>query len=226
MHPQKLPVDDLDTEERPRPVEAPQDEPENAARPEHLSGLLLRLQRGTTGPISVRQLAEALDERSFGAFLVVFAMPNLVPLPPGATLVLGLPLVFIGWQMAIGRSKMWMPRRVADFMIERHQLDAMINRVVPWLRWLETFVRPRHWPLDNPVLERMFSIFVLVLAIAIVLPIPFGNWLPAFAIGLLGIAWTERDGISLALGALVGLASCAIVGLVLAAAAALVSTVV
>ena len=35
----------------------------------------------------------------------------------------------------------------------------------------------------------------LVLAIVVTLPIPLGNWLPAFATALLGLALSERDGI-------------------------------
>jgi hypothetical protein len=195
-------------------------------KPEHLSQLLQRLRDEASGPLTVRQLAEALEERSFGAFLVVFAMPNLIPLPPGATLILGLPLVFIGWQMALGRGKLWLPKRIADFTIERTQFEAMIGRVLPWLRWLETIVKPRVWPLDNPLFDRLVSFFVLVLGIVVLAPIPFGNWLPAFAIGIIGLARTERDGISLAVGLAIGLVSCVIVVLVVMAAVALIGSVV
>ena len=66
-----------------------------AAHPENLSDLLARLARSRDGKVTIRDIAIALQDRSFGAFLLVFALPNLVPLPPGATFVLGLPLVFI-----------------------------------------------------------------------------------------------------------------------------------
>lgn len=208
------------------PAAEPIANPPRRSKPEHLSQLLQRLRDATEGPLTVRQLAEALEERSFGAFLVVFAMPNLIPLPPGATLILGLPLVFIGWQMALGRGKLWLPKRVADFTIERTQFEGMIGRVLPWLRWLETIVKPRAWLLDNPLLDRLVSFFVLILGIVVLAPIPFGNWLPAFAIGIIGLARTERDGISLAVGLAIGIVSCVIVALVVMAAVALIGSVV
>jgi hypothetical protein len=189
--------------------------------PEKLSELLIRLSRESVGGITVRQMAEAMDERSFGAFLIIFSMPNLIPLPPGATLILGLPLVFIGWQMVIGRSKIWLPNRIADYRIDQARFEQMVGRVAPWLKWLETFVRPRRWPLDHPLAERLFSLYIFLLGIVVTLPIPFGNWLPAFALCIIGVAHTERDGYSLAAGTLIGIASLAIVVLVVMATGAL-----
>ena len=60
-----------------------------------------------------------------------------------------------------------------------------------------------------------------LLGIVVTLPIPFGNWLPAFALCIIGVAHTERDGYSLAAGTLIGIASLAIVVLVVMATGAL-----
>lgn len=189
--------------------------------PEKLSELLERLARQAGDRISIREIATALDDRSFGAFLLIFALPNLIPLPPGATMVLGLPMVFVAWQIVIGYQKVWLPRALADYAVDRATFQRMVARVSPWLRRAETWVRPRNWPLDGALRERFFGLFVLLLAIICVLPIPFGNWPPAFAIAVLGVAHTERDGNCLAVGALAGLVSVLVAGLVLAATGAL-----
>ena len=189
--------------------------------PEKLSELLERLARDAGERISMREIANALDDRSFGAFLLVFALPNLIPLPPGATMVLGLPMVFVAWQMVIGYQKVWLPRALANYTIDRATFQRMIARVSPWLRSAENWVRPRNWPLGGPMRERLFGIFSLLLAITCVLPIPFGNWLPAFAVAILGVAHTERDGNCLALGVLSGIISVAVAGFVVAATGAL-----
>lgn len=189
--------------------------------PEKLSELLDRLASDAGERVSMREIANALDDRSFGAFLLVFALPNLIPLPPGATMVLGLPMVFVAWQMVIGYNKVWLPRALANYSMERSTFQRMVKRVSPWLRSAETWVRPRNWPLDGAVRERLFGVFALILAIICVLPIPFGNWLPAFAVAVLGVAHTERDGNCLALGAVFGLISVGVAGLVVAATGAL-----
>ena len=189
--------------------------------PEKLSELLERLAREAGERITMREIANALDDRSFGAFLLVFAVPNLIPLPPGATMVLGLPMVFVAWQMVIGYQKVWLPRALANYSVDRATFQRMVTRVSPWLRNAETWVRPRNWPLDGPIRERLFGVFALLLGITCVLPIPFGNWLPAFAVAILGVAHTERDGNCLALGVLSGLISIAIAAFVVTATGAL-----
>ncbi|SOE09749.1 hypothetical protein SAMN05877838_0724 [Hoeflea halophila] len=188
--------------------------------PEKLSELLERLARDAGERVSMREIANALDDRSFGAFLLVFALPNLIPLPPGATMVLGLPMVFVAWQMVIGYQKVWLPRALANYTIDRATFQRMVTRVSPWLRSAENWVRPRNWPLGGPIRERLFGIFALLLGITCVLPIPFGNWLPAFAVAILGVAHTERDGNCLALGALAGVVSFAVAGFVVTATGA------
>lgn len=191
--------------------------------PEKLSDLLERLAREAQERITMREIATALDDRSFGAFLLVFALPNLIPLPPGATMVLGLPMIFVAWQVVIGYQKVWLPRAIADYAIDRATFQRMVAKVSPWLRSAENWVRPRNWPLDGAVRERLFGIFALLLAIICVLPIPFGNWLPAFAVAVLGVAHTERDGNCLAVGVLIGFVSIAVATLVITATGALLT---
>lgn len=191
--------------------------------PEKLSDLLERLAREAQERISMREIATALDDRSFGAFLLVFALPNLIPLPPGATMVLGLPMIFVAWQVVIGYPKVWLPRAIADYAIDRATFQRMVAKVSPWLRNAENWVRPRNWPLDGTVRERLFGVFALVLSIICVLPIPFGNWLPALAVAVLGVAHTERDGNCLAVGVLIGFVSIAVATLVITATGALLS---
>ncbi len=189
--------------------------------PEKLSELLERLARDAGERVSMREIANALDDRSFGAFLLVFAVPNLIPLPPGATMVLGLPMVFVAWQMVMGYQKVWLPRALADYTVDRATFQRMVTRVSPWLRSAENWVRPRNWPLDGAIRERLFGVFALILAITCVLPIPFGNWLPALAVAVLGVAHTERDGNCLALGVVSGIISVAIAAFVVTATGAL-----
>ena len=129
--------------------------------PESLSELLKQISE-TMGPrITLREIAEAMDERSFGAFLLVFSIPNLIPLPPGATLILGLPLIFISWQIVAGRNKIWLPQRLANYTLDKKTVQKLVRRSEPWLKWMEAWVRPRHWPLTSPLLERVFGIYIL-----------------------------------------------------------------
>ncbi|MGF0538079.1 exopolysaccharide biosynthesis protein [Agrobacterium sp. ES01] len=194
--------------------------------PEHLSDLLLRLSRTTHEKISIRDIAVAMQDRSFGAFLLVFALPNLVPLPPGATLIVGLPLIFVAWQMIFStHGRLILPRIIGDYAIKRETFELIVTRLVPWLKRAETWVLPRFWFLDSRTSERLLGVFALVVAIVCALPIPLGNWLPAFALAIIGFAHSERDGLGVAIGCAVGVISIAVAGFVVFTAGALLSLV-
>lgn len=193
------------------------------ARTERLSDLLERLAGEGRERISIRYMAEALEDRSFGAFLIVFALPNLMPLPPGATLLIGVPVLVITWQIAAGREKVWLPSFIADYSFERDSFVRLVERANPWLRRAETWIRPRAWVLGSRTAERLFGLYALLIAIILVIPIPFGNWLPAFAIAVMGAAFAERDGYCLGIGAAIGLLSLTIVMLIVTALGALLA---
>lgn len=192
----------------------------------HLSEVLRHLSVGSGPRISMDDLVSAMRDRSFGAFLVVFALPNLIPMPPGATLVLGLPLIFVAWQMMVSREqKVWLPRKIGTYTFDRSSFSNVVTRLLPWLERAERLIRPRHWFLDNRFAERILGAVALFLAILVFLPIPFGNWLPAFALGIIGFAHSERDGISLIVGVVIGALSVLLAGTVVFTAGALLALV-
>jgi hypothetical protein len=43
----------------------------------------------------VAELLETAGDRAFGALMFVFALPNVVPTPPGVSAALGLPLIVL-----------------------------------------------------------------------------------------------------------------------------------
>lgn len=207
---------------------APQTKTKAAQSADHaqLSDILHDLAANAGPKVSLRDLAIAMQDRSFGAFLVVFALPNLIPLPPGATFILGLPLIFIAWQMVVSRdNRIHLPKRMGDYAFDRESFQTLVARITPWLRRAETLVKPRLWFVSSRLSERLVGVLALILAIVIFLPIPFGNWLPAFALAVMGFALTERDGLGLAASLVIGVASLVLVGTVIFAAGTLLSLI-
>lgn len=194
---------------------------------ENLSDLLVRLSHTRDRKVTIRDIAIALQDRSFGAFLLVFALPNLVPLPPGSTFILGLPLVFVAWQMTMSAGgRVFFPRVVSDYGVEPQTFEAIVKRLVPWMRWAEKLVIPRFWLFESRLAERLIGLLALILAIVVFLPIPLGNWPPAFALAILGFAHSQRDGLGVIAGCLIGLLSLAVASFVVYTAFAVVSLVV
>jgi hypothetical protein len=164
--------------------------------------------------IAVADLLDALGDRALAALLFVFALPNVLPMPPGTSALFGVPLVLLAAQMAFN-MRAWLPSLIASRSMPRQDYATLVHRVAPWLVRAERLMKPRLTPLAIGAMESVVGAVCLLMAIVLVLPIPLGNMPPAFAICLLAMGILERDGVWI----LAGLASAA-------AATALVSGVI
>lgn len=176
-------------------------------RAERLSDILARLAEPATGSVTLGEVLAAVGERSFGALLVILAIPNMVAgLIPGLSILLGLPLLLVSLQLLVGAEKPWLPRRLARLEIQRADLRRIVERTRKALRRLERALRPRLEFLTASWAERLIGLGCVALSILVFLPIPFANLVPATGIMLFGFSMLERDG-------LMALAALGIVGL-------------
>jgi hypothetical protein len=56
--------------------------------------------------LTVGQMLEQFDSRAFGAMLLVFGLLNCLPLPPGSSTILSLPILLLAPQIAWGRHSL------------------------------------------------------------------------------------------------------------------------
>ena len=144
--------------------------------------------------IAVADLLDALGDRAIAALLFVFALPNVLPMPPGTSAILGAPLLFLAAQMAFN-MKAWLPALIANRSMARSDFMTMVQRVTPWLARAERLMKPRLTPLAVGAMESVVGAVCLLMSVAVFLPIPMGNMLPALAICLLAMGILERDGL-------------------------------
>ena len=165
-----------------------------------LSRLLRELADDTTRErVAVGDLLQALGDRAIGALLFIFAFPNILPVPPGTSAVLGAPLVFLAAQLTFG-MRPWLPGIISRRSMSRLDFHGMVRRVAPWLERAEKLLRPRASVLTLPPLEYAVGLICLLLATVLILPIPLGNMLPALSISLLALGLLERDGYAIVTG--------------------------
>jgi len=143
--------------------------------------------------ISFGDLLTALHGRAFGALMIIFAFPNILPSPPGLAGVLGLPLVFLSAQMMLGRLP-WLPDFIARRSLPRASFAAFFVRATPWLARAERLLRHRMAPLTSAPAQKVVGLVCLILSLVLILPIPLGNMLPSIAICLFALGVLERDG--------------------------------
>jgi hypothetical protein len=155
-------------------------------------------------------LLAALHDRAIGALIFVFSLPNMIPMPPGTSFILGAPLLFLTAQLMLGRGPC-LPGVIAARSMDRVHFAAVVHRIAPWLERAERLLRPRIEVLARPPFEYAIGAICLFLSIILCLPIPMGNIPPAFAICLFSLAILERDGVWVLIGLFVAAASVAIV---------------
>lgn len=165
-----------------------------------LSEILASLAEDTSRErVSVADIFQAMGDRAFGALILIFALPNVIPSPPGTSALTGAPLVFLSAQLMLGQSP-WLPKIIANRSIARSDFSAVVSRVSPWLARGERMLRPRLGFLIHPPAEYLTGFLCLILSIILMLPIPLGNILPAIAICLFSFGILERDGLCVLLG--------------------------
>jgi hypothetical protein len=168
-----------------------------------LSQLLLDLVDDGRECVTLNEVIEQFGRRAMGALLFVFAVPNLLPLPPGSSTILGAPLLLISPQLLWGVPGPWLPKGLRQREVKVADLRPALVRFVPWLQRIERVSKPRLLIFFGPIGDRLIGLICTLLAFVLILPIPLGNLLPAFTIGTLALALFQRDGVI----ALVGYAS-------------------
>lgn len=145
--------------------------------------------------IGFGQLVDAIQERGFGALILLAALPCMIPLPVGFMGgIFGTLLSLIGLQMLIGFDHPWMPGFVRRIQIPKTSVAKFVKVLDPWLERIEKLCKPS-WTFFLTRHAHRFTGFLLIfLGIELALPVPMTNM--PFAIAMIGYAMAllERDG--------------------------------
>lgn len=167
---------------------------------ERLSGILNKLAQNDDPNMTLGDVVRALGERGFGALILLLAAPNLIPLPPGSSIVFGVPLVFITAQLMVKQEKVWLPQRLMNTKIGGGRLLYLLERLVPYVERVEKLLKPRGTLLTSALGERLAGLAGLFCAIILLLPIWGANMTPAFALCCFALGLIEQDGLAMAGG--------------------------
>lgn len=207
-----LPSEPVDPEEQAASVPPPRTD----GAPRRLSDLLDAVASAPVERLTLREIAVMMGDRAFAAIMFVFGFLNAIPTGlPGISSVLGAPLLFVTFQLMLGRSTLWLPGVIADRSISTADFAAINKRVRPWIMRAERLLRPRILFLTGRAADRLIGFICFLLSVLIFLPIPLGNALPGAAVALFALALFERDGIAMLSGLATAIGSIVIVSGVL-----------
>lgn len=149
------------------------------------------------------RIGEVLDGGGTSAFaftLLVLSLPFLQPISLGPLGTIGgLAMAGIGWQLARGDARPWLPKSVGEARLEARQWAQVAAAARKVLGWAGKVVRPRlgHWT-EGRRGHRIAGSLVIAAALLLAIPlggIPLNNLLPALAIVCAALALMADDGL-------------------------------
>lgn len=170
-------------------------------------------------------MLDMLGERAFALAMLLFALPNCIPMVPPIPLISGLLIAFFAVQMIAGRRTPWLPRALLDWSVDRADAARVLDRARPFIARIERVLSQRAEALTVPPGLRLVGVALFFFAIALLVAAPIVGQIPlGVAIALAGIGITERDGVVVIAGLAIGAIGVAIsVGFVAAIVAAAIA---
>jgi hypothetical protein len=162
---------------------------------------LRRLRDTLDGPVTFGGLSAKLGREGIGLFVFTLSLPFLQPIPlAGLGTPVGLLLIALGFQLALGREAPVLPRFVSERRLEKATVDRLFSAAERLLRAVEKIARPRwSFAARSP---RAYGAAIILLGLIFAIPVfvPLGNPLTGVPLALLGLAMLEDDGLLGALG--------------------------
>jgi hypothetical protein len=162
-----------------------------------LQNIASRMQDG----YAIEDMARDMGGIAFGLCMLIFALPNIVPIPlPGLSTLTAIPMLYFSVQLMFGKRVVWLPNRVGKRKLQGEKVQHMIEYVIPWVARFERYFRPRLRSFAVHRARMVAGGIITMLALLIALPVPFGNWMPALAVCVLCLAIIEYDGVLMIIG--------------------------
>ncbi|HSN87244.1 MAG TPA: exopolysaccharide biosynthesis protein [Thermoanaerobaculia bacterium] len=166
----------------------------------------LRDSIGAEETLSLGELLKRSGVEAIGPAILVLAILSMVPY---AGILTGVGLMLVGLGMIFGSRALWLPGWLLKFRMRGRHVHASLGSLERLLRWLG----PRRsgggtaWAVNGRFVGALVLWTAFVLALP--MPLPFNNILPAVGLILLGLAVVERRPSLVGLGALCSVAGTA-----------------
>ncbi|MFG6447728.1 exopolysaccharide biosynthesis protein [Roseateles sp. BYS180W] len=153
--------------------------------------------------LTLEDLLQLHGQASAAVVLMLVAMASVMPIA-GIGTALSLVIFVLAWRWQRSGSEAVLPQRVAQTRIN----PLWTGRSLKALAWMYAsagrLMNPRWQVLLHRRATPWWSAFIALMGFVILLPLPFGNVLPALSLMLLSLGWMFRDGLTLMLAAATG----------------------
>lgn len=145
--------------------------------------------------VTAGELVDQLDARALGALLLILALPMCIPNVPGISTIFGALMLAPALQLTLGQHKLWLPKKARAWAFPREGLTRALNAAIPTLKRIEYLIKPRLESLTLFPVTILVGLQTLLMAVILILPIPFANWIPGMTVAMTALALLQRDGV-------------------------------
>ncbi len=157
-------------------------------------------------PVAIATLLDRTGAQGFGIISGLLTLPLLIPWPvplAGFSTLLGSGTILMGLQLALGFRQPYLPKSLARLELSPTVSRRLLQNLWRILQPLERLAHRRLLRIShNPALRRLLGLclFWNALLMALPLPIPLTNLLPAYTILVLSIGTLASDGFLILVG--------------------------
>lgn len=154
-------------------------------------------------PLTLGEALDTLDQSGYALIALIIVLPFLQPIPLGPlTVVGGLAFATLGWQMWRGHDSPVLPKKIRNVVMSEKTWSILVKVCLKIVGFCHMFTKPRYTELVMGRRGQKIGGFILMsagslMAIPFVVPLPFNNMLPGFAILFFCIGELEDDGLML-----------------------------
>lgn len=144
-----------------------------------------------------------VGERSHVLAIMLFALLNLLPGPPGYNFLMAVAMFAVAIAMLLGRPMSfgsWFGRMRLPLKVIQKLLEALSVIV----RWAAKISAPRWRVLTGPGAMPFVAVIAILLALVNMAPVPFMNLIPSAGLAVICMGVLNEDGIAVLVGVAIG----------------------
>ncbi|MCE8007428.1 exopolysaccharide biosynthesis protein [Aestuariivita sp.] len=170
-----------------------------------VSTVVAALEEATeTDEVCLRDILSNFGSASFPSILLLAALLLVSPLSgvPLLSSAIGGLIFLVAVQGMIGRTYLWLPRRLMAWKLNTARSDKPLDRVLRFAEWLDRGTQARLAPLVSPPASRVLYAFCALSGICLPLLelLPFTSSMIGVAVALIATGLLARDGLIAVLG--------------------------
>lgn len=171
-----------------------------AENPQRLNDILDQLvdQTEDQEKVSIADLFDALDSRSYGPLLLLPALIAASPIGAifGMSLLTGALIIVVAIQALFGIRSPWLPKKLIGASFGRDRLIRARDKTKPWIERFDKLIHNRLTVMTEPPFLQLVAVCCIALAITFfpLAAFPGAVFAPAISICLLALGLSGKDG--------------------------------